>query len=310
MHWRIKGLVQKILGGMPGGEALHFQLQTRLGGLRNFDRELDIKVDDWSIMARHLRDAGLLFDGCRLVEIGTGWYPTFPFACHLAGAACVETFDLNPHLKPELVTRCIESLERHLLVIATTSDSSLESVERRWRALRAGWQANHDLQRASNGGIRYHAPADAAATGLDTGNYDAVFSNSVLEHVLPSVIAPLYREALRILRPGGLMFHSVNCGDHYAYVDRDIHQLHYLRYSDAQWKFWDNDFLYQNRLRADHFVDVACDSGFDIVLDTSNVRKERLAQLRAMRLAPEFSGMDAGRLSITSVDFIGRKQGL
>ena len=30
-------------------------------------------------------------------------------------------------------------------------------------------------------------------------------------------------------------------------------------------------------------------------------------QLRTMRLAPEFAGMDAGRLSITSIDFIGRK---
>jgi len=307
MHWRIKGLAQKILGGLPGGEALHFQLQTHLGGLTNFDREFDVKIDDWLIMASHLRDTGLSFDGCRMVEVGSGWYPTFPFACYLVGASCVETFDLNLHLTPDLVTRCIDAFERHLPVIANVGGESLAEVQERWRTLRTGWRESHDLQRASGGGIRYHAPADATTTGLDADSYDVFFSNSVLEHVLPSVIAPLYLEAYRILRPGSLMFHSVNCGDHYAYMDGNINQLNYLRYSDAQWKFWDNAFLYQNRLRADHFVDVARECGFDIVLDTSNVREERLAQLRTMRLAPEFAGMDAGRLSITSIDFIGRK---
>ena len=227
----------------------------------------------------------------------------------LAGAARVETFDLNPHLRPELVALCIDALEKHLPGIAAVTGSDLPTVRDRWRALREGWHASGDLQHATNGVIRYRAPADATATGLDAASFDAMFSNSVLEHVLPSVIAPLYREALRILRPGGLMFHSVNCGDHYAYVDRGIHQLHYLRYSDARWRFWDNAFLYQNRLRADHFVEVARDGGFEVVLDTSNVREERLAQLRAMPLAPQFAKMDPERLCITSVDFIGRRPG-
>src|SRR3546814_12756650 len=85
---------------------------------------------------------------------------------------------------------------------------------------------------ASGGVIDYHAPADAASTALGDGEVDVVFSNSVLEHVPEAAIDPMYREAMRILAPGGIMFHSVNCGDHYAYVDRSIHQLHYLKYSD------------------------------------------------------------------------------
>src|SRR3546814_2278132 len=73
---------------------------------------------------------------------------------------------------------------------------------------------------ASGGVIDYHAPADAASTALGDGEVDVVFSNSVLEHVPEAAIDTMYREAMRILAPGGIMFHSVNCGDHYAYVDR------------------------------------------------------------------------------------------
>src|SRR3546814_14080227 len=66
------------------------------------------------------------------------------------------------------------------------------------------------------------------------------WSSDVCSSDLEAAIDTMYREAMRILAPGGIMFHSVNCGDHYAYVDRSIHQLHYLKYSDRQWRFWED----------------------------------------------------------------------
>ena len=306
MHWRIKGVVQKALGFVPGGAMLHYGLQCRFGGLRDFEGEFASKIDDWSIMAGHLRDAGQSFAGARLVEIGTGWYPTFPLACYLAGARAVETFDLNRHLRPELTERCVALLADHLERIAGASGTDIEEVRRRHASLRAHANPAHDLPAATSGVVRYHAPADATRTGLATGGVDLVFSNSVLEHVPPSVITALYAESRRILAPGGLMFHSVNCGDHYAYVDRRLHQLHYLRYSSRAWAFWNNAFLYQNRLRAHRFVEEASAAGFEIVLDTATARDENLARLRAMQVAAEFADVPPERLCITSVDFIGR----
>jgi len=67
MDWRVKGIIQKVLGALPGGHALHFHLQRRFGGLRDFDGELASKVDDWEIMVGHLRDAGI---ARRAVELG------------------------------------------------------------------------------------------------------------------------------------------------------------------------------------------------------------------------------------------------
>lgn len=310
MHWRLKGAVQKTLGVLPGGEAMHYQLQRHLGGLRNFRREFDSKVEDWSIMARHLRDAGLSLEGARCFELGTGWYPTFPFACLLAGAARVETFDLNPHLKPDLVRACVVGLDGHVDAIADAAGVDREHVAARYARLRTGMDQAaeaRNLGALTDGALRYHAPVDATRSGLPDASVDVVFSNSVLEHVPPEVIAPLYHEAMRVLRPGGLMFHSVNTGDHYAYVDRNVHQLNYLQYGDRAWAFWNNAFLYQNRLRVDAFLDAARGTGFELVLDTSHTRPERLAQLQSMRVHPQFAGVAPERLCITTVDFVGRK---
>lgn len=309
MHWRIKGTVQKVLGVMPGGTALHYRLQRRFGGLSDFDRELSMKVDDWRIMIGHLRQAGVRIEGSRLFEIGTGWYPTFPLACYLAGARRITTYDLNRHLQPGLLRACIAGLERSLESIAQTSGADEADVRARYARLQAAIAEGKDLEAATAGVVHYRAPADATRTALGEGEVDVVFSNSVLEHVPPEVIEAMYRESQRILAPGGLMFHSVNCGDHYAYVDRDIHQLNYLRYSDRQWKRWNNAFLYQNRMRAHEFVDGAAAMGYDILLDTSTARPQRLRELAAMPVHPQFASIPPEKLCITTVDFIARKPG-
>lgn len=306
MHWRIKGLIQKLLGIHPAGAGLHYQLQRRFGGLTDFSRELATKVDDWTIMVGHLRTAGIATDGARMVEIGTGWYPTFPLACYLAGAARVTTFDLTRHLQPQLLHRCVRELEVFAGVIAEASGTDVAVVLDRHARMREALDAGADLGQATGGVILYRAPADATRSGLADGEVDVVFSNSVLEHVPPAVIAAMYRESRRILAPTGLMFHSVNCGDHYAYVDRNVSQLNYLQYSDRAWRFWNNAFLYQNRMRAHEFVELAIGAGFDILLDTSTPRPQRLKELAAIRVHPRFAHVPDEQLCITSIDFIAR----
>lgn len=309
MHWRIKGGLQKALGVVPGGEHLHYLLQRRFGGLRRIEREIGIKIDDWRIMVERLRERGFAIEDRVLFEIGTGWYPTFPFACYLAGARRVTTVDLTRHLKPELTIACARQLASSIALIAGVCGVDEARVRERHERLVAALDNAVDLAAASAGVIVYAAPADATRTSLDNDSIDCIFSNSVLEHVTPDAIDGMFAEAMRILRPGGAMFHSVNCGDHYAYVDRSIHQLHYLRYSDRQWRRWDNAFLYQNRLRAHEFVERAERKGFEIVLDTSRPTERQMRQLAEMPVHAQFAAIPPERLCITSIDFIARKPG-
>jgi len=309
MDWRLKGAIQKILGYVPAGDRIHYWLQRNGGGLTDFARECDVKMDDWRLMIGHLRTAGIPVAGTRFLEMGTGWYPTFPFALYLGGAASVETLDLNRHLKPDRVRALVARLAEHVPRIARETDRPEDDVAAARRALAAAIEQGASVEEATGGVVRYHAPADASATGLPDATIDVVFSNSVLEHVPAGVIAACFTEARRILRPGGIVFHSVNCGDHYAYADPRIHQLHYLQFSDRTWQRWNNHFLYQNRLRAVDFVRMAEDAGFTIEIDTSRPSPERLRQLDALTVDPSFARYTREELAVTSIDMVGRNPG-
>src|SRR5262245_16495014 len=243
MDWRIKGMIQKVLGYVPEGDRIHYWLQRKGGGLADFGRECDIKVDDWGLMIGHLRSVGIPVAGTRFLEMGTGWYPTFPFALFLGGAASVDTLDLNVHLKPDRVVALVDRLERHVDRIAEASGRAAAEVASEQRELARAIKRGAPVDEATGGVVHYRAPADASDTGMTRGSIDVVFSNSVLEHVPGDVIAACFAEARRVLRAGGVVFHSVNCGDHYAYADRSINQLHYLQFSDDEWEKWNNRFL-------------------------------------------------------------------
>jgi SAM-dependent methyltransferase len=306
MHWRVKGGIQKALGHVPFGERLHYELQKRAGGLRHFDRELTAKVEDWRLMVGHLRSVGLPVAGTRFLEMGTGWYPTFPFCLFLGGARSVITVDLNRYLKPELTLRMTDALAGSLRVLAEATGRAEREIADAHRALAAAIRRGASLEEATGGVVTYNAPSDASDTGLPAASLDVVFSNSVLEHVPGPVIERCFTEARRILRSGGVVFHSVNCGDHYAYADRNIHQLNYLQYSDAEWQVWNNEFLYQNRLRAVDFVEMARAAGLAIEIDTSRPHPMRLKQLDTIKVHPQFARYSREQLAITSIDFVGR----
>ena len=86
--WRLKGLSQKFLSLVPGGGAVNDRLQIKLGGLKNFAGNIADKVQDWELMVEYLHKAGRGVEGQWLVEIGTGWYPTPPYAMFWREHAC------------------------------------------------------------------------------------------------------------------------------------------------------------------------------------------------------------------------------
>ncbi len=305
MNWRIKGLTQKALSIIPGGVRMNDLLQRRLGGLRDFRRHVASKVvDDWVVLASYMKELGVGVDGLRYVEIGTGWFPVLPVCYALAGAREVATFDLTRHLDARLSLKMVTMLDALLPAIAEAGGRPLPEVEAAYADLREAATLEELLQRAR---IDYRAPADAADSGLADGSVDVIFSNSVLEHVPGPDIARMMEESRRILRKGGLAIHCANCGDHYAYFDRMITPINYLRYSDREWAFWNNRLLYQNRLRPVDFVLLVQEAGLEIVLQKTRPRAELLALLPQMNIASEFIPYPAEELCCTSIGFVARK---
>ena len=303
MNWRAKGIIQKLLSHLPAGIAVNDFLQVSIGDLRNFDGTIDKKVTgDWAGLVTYLHQVGASIQGKVLCEIGTGWYPSLPVAFHLAGAERIHTFDLTRHMGWERTERMLRRIERHLPIIADHGRCPAGDVEQRYLALRQSKDLDDFLTRAR---IDYHAPANAARTGLRDGSVDIVFSNSVLEHVPRAAIAEMMRESGRILSRGGLSVHCVACNDHYAHFDRTISFVNFLRFAERDWAFWNNSLHFQNRLRASDFLQLARDNGLDIRLEARAVRPGCREALKTMKVAPEFRHYDEEDLVTTTIDFIG-----
>lgn len=305
MHWKFKGLLQALLARLPGGMALNDLLQQWAGGRRDARQHISDKFEgDWLVLMGMLGELGFAVRGRDLLEIGTGWAPALPLCFALAGARRVHCFDLHRHLVDKQVRATLAHLEPHLAALAAAAGEPEAVVRQRYARLMAAGNTAQLLQCA---GIVYHAPADATATGLPDASVALVFSNSVLEHVHSAVLGPLMREAARLLAPDGLVVHSVNCGDHYAYFDRRITPINYLRFSARQWRLWNNTLLFQNRLRPPDFTRAATHAGLTIASQMQTVRTELMPLLTQWPVAAEFSAYTAQDLCTTSVTFAARR---
>lgn len=304
MHWKIKGYTQKALSVVPFGKRINDSLQRTVGGLRDFEHNVEFKVADWSYLADHMTELDVSPAGLRYLEIGTGWFPTLPLCWSLAGASSVVTYDLTRHLNRKLTFKLLASLESRLPIIARAGKRDLDAVKTDYEKLKATQSVPELFERAR---VEYRAPADATKSGLPDESVDVVFSNSVLEHVPRGVILEMMRESARVLRRGGLSVHSVNCGDHYAYFDKSITFINYLTFSERDWQFWNNKLLFQNRMRPVDFLKLAESAGLTIALAKFKPRQALLDALPSLKIAPEFQHYPREQLCSTSIDFVARK---
>ncbi len=304
MHWKVKGVVQGILSHLPFGSAVNDQLQLMLGERRHLKQHVHAKVvQDWCVHVGNLRAEGARISGKELLELGTGWLPVLPVCFALAGASRCHSFDLDRKLDLRRVTALLPLLEPLLPQIAEASGELLAEVQDRFDYLRAARDADDMLRRAN---LVYHAPADARRTGLADRSIDIYFSNSVLEHVDAAALAGLMREAARVVRLDGMVSHSINCGDHYAYFDGRISKLNYLKFSSAEWRRWNNGILYQNRLRPVDFIASAEQAGLTIIAHHWHPNETLLASLPESAIAAEFRRYSRDDLAATSVDILAR----
>lgn len=298
MNWKLKGTIQNALSRIPGGMSCNYLLQRTAGSLRNDAMLHRTFRDDVTVLFERIARLGVVPSSTRVFEIGTGWMPILPLSLHLAGFRDIYTVDLYRHLREPLIRRTLLALGEHLSHPCFQAFANRDVIDARYQRL---LNAPHILEAAS---ICYLAPCDASQTGLKPGSLDLIISNNVFEHVPEPALHALFREAKRVLRPNGHVLHCVNCGDHYAYSDPAITQLNYLQFSDDDWKRWNNDLHFQNRLRARDFVEMADRAGLAIFSAETFVNPAWLKQVEQMELAPRFRRYKPEELAATSLTLI------
>lgn len=294
MDWRIKLGMQFVLARTPGGTQVNHVLQHLNGS--HSARRARSRFRDLAANFAHIRAAGLDLEGMRAVEIGTGWNAINTLLFYALGAGEVHTYDLRRHIRSKLVRRAVVELHGAADLVAEVSGVEKEAVRGRLARL-LELQTAEDIFAAA--GIHYHAPADAAQTGLPDASVDLVYSYWVYEHITPETVGQLNREARRILRPHGLAYHGIGLHDHFTGVDRNITAVNFLQYSDRWWDvFVQHDLGYHNRLRERDFLGMFERDGFDVAFREPVVDARSLAALEVLPVHPKFHGYTKEELAV------------
>lgn len=309
MHWKIKATIQRMVAWLPESASygLYYRLQRAAGGLRRVDPtpRLSAGVDAW----RRLVAAGADPVGKTFFEVGTGRVVSVPLAYWLMGAGRIVTVDLNPYLKAELVRDSVEYIAANRAAVAELFGELLVA-ERFERLLGFASASRFDLDAfLETVEIEYHAPSDAAATGLPAGSIDFHTSISVMEHIPPEVLAAILAEGRRLLRPDGFSIHCIDYSDHFAHRDPSITPVNFLRFSQAEWDRWaGNRYMYMNRLRHRDYQTLFHGAAFEIEAEETVTNDRSLAALRSGEVQPHanYDGIAAEELAITSAWIVGR----
>lgn len=299
MRWTTKARVQRAFAIVPRGDIGYRLLQRHLGTL---SADPFKRLQQHAAMLRGMQRLGVDVRGARCVEVGTGHLPIAPVAFWLAGAAEVVTVDLHRRLDVALTGELLRRLAAQADRVVQHYDGLVDADQLRARLAVLRRRGGQPLELLEEIGVRYAAPADAAALPHSDGSVDIHFSMTVLEHIQPPVLGEVLREARRVLTPGGVAMHFVDPSDHFAHQDKSITRINFLRFSEQEWhRRAGNQFSFANRMRGSQLVKAFEDAGLCLERVETTVDERSLAALRdGFPLADEFRGFDMEDLCTTT----------
>lgn len=281
MNWKLKALIQNGVALLPSklSYSVYYLIQRRLGGLAAAD-PTDTLCGGVRLLER-INKQGRTAHGKSFLEIGTGRRLNLPISLWLCGAEKIFTIDVNPYLTAELVWEDLEYIRKNeSRIVALFGDHSRHPLFiRRFKEL-LSWTSN-DL----NGFLTlintaYVVQKDSDELSLPSRIIDFHVSRSVLEHIPPTVMAGILKESKRLLRPDGLLVHSINLTDHFSHSDNSISSVNFLKFSERVWGLIaGNRFMYQNRLRIDDFLGLFSAAGLKVLLHETEIDRKALMAL-------------------------------
>ncbi|MGH2713340.1 MAG: class I SAM-dependent methyltransferase [Thermoleophilaceae bacterium] len=282
MRWIAKAAVQRGLGALPRADRLNYWFQTRVTkGLPrdedNFRLHVDKTLEHFAAFRRH----GARAPGeAHFYEFGAGWDLITPIVLSVLGVGRQTIVDIRANLRPELVNGTVARLGRYRELLEGAAGGSPA-----WPKAGAVETAA-DLERF---GIRYLAPCDARATGLEAASVDCISSTFTLEHIPARDIAAILDESRRLLRPGAVISSAIDMNDHYSFFDPSISSYNFLKFGDGVWRIVNSPIHFQNRLRLPDYEGMFSAAGFDILeRKVEAVRAEDRAAIERLALAPRF----------------------
>ncbi len=287
-HWLLKAGGQGVVSVLPGGRTLNRWLQAGVTRSTRFQpAEFERKLASAEKHLGHARKHGRAAGGLSCLELGTGWYPVVPVALWLGGASSVETWDIDGHVSAERIRTVFAAfVERWrsnrladlLPSLKPERLAALTAILESGPTGRASELLKAAGVRAFVGDVRLRAPS--------APRLDLIVSDETLEHVAPGLIDALFRKFREVAAPGAVMSHFINLQDHYASFDNALSPYHFLRYSPAGWRLFNNRLQYQNRLRQSEYEALHAGANWRVISAVGD--RGTAADLAALKIHADF----------------------
>jgi hypothetical protein len=290
--WILKAAVQGTLCRLPQSQRWNQWFQHHFtGSLELTERYF---LDKWrqcelhlSTMASHGHHTSVI------MELGTGWFQITPVGFALRGAKHVYSVDRQSLVDHKRIADTLIMYNKLIAAgsvggVSAAMIEKLRSVISRLPLLTAA-QALAELN------IEIMV-TDARSIQLPTGSIDMFASNNTLEHIPGDIILDIFREFARLASPTALMSHYIDLSDHYSHFDKRLGPLHFLRFSESQWKWLNNDLHYQNRLRVNDFRDIHRRAQWSVLTEKNEAESDDA--VRAQPLAPQYRQADPKELAV------------
>ena len=286
-RWIVKALVQRMIGFMPNPEYWSDLVQRKIAG--SVDLTYPFFLSRLDVARRNLDAFARQNSPAEVLELGTGWFPIVPIALRLSGASHVRTCDIVEHVSPERLSATLQAFSR----AADDGEwrrrfpSINEPLLQQIRSFDATRQTSVESLRSL--GVDYRV-GDFPGASLPPASIDLIVSHAVLEYIAAAPFRELLDAFRRVLKSDGAMSHWIDFSDEYAYFDKSISPLNFLKYSDWAWRIINNPIIPLSRLRIDDVRRLFSDAGFSIhAEDCVKLDSEKMGKLP---LAREFANRD------------------
>lgn len=265
--WLLKAAVQNIIGRMPNCHLWNsiFQKHVTKAYYPKLDTFKEKLIESRFHLDLYFKHSSLPKQEFAVFELGTGPWPFIPICLYLCGASEIWSYDLHPLLSKDMMKKtlsfyCENAEDRITEILGPVRKERLSELQSLWKFVDE--EEPDKLLRRIN---FYYITGDARTSNLPNGSIDFIFSTLVLEHIEPEVLIGLFDEFRRIASQDAVMCHYIGLADQYASVDKSITPFNHMKYTDFQWRLFNNPIVPQSRLRIADYRHLFNQSGWNIV---------------------------------------------
>lgn len=210
-------------------------------------------VDVWRANAVDL-------DGARVWIHEGGWTPFPFFANHLVTGSAGYVTNHEGRMLDRYLARAVNGA----VSCDLPADLPLDRRRRDVEPLR--WATSVGEAITSIGGV-LHEGVSVEAIPLADNSVDLCHTGGTLEHYIPGTLRSFLAEAMRIVRPGGVMSHVFDHRDHLHHADTEWPYLRHYEMSDLAYRvLCGSSLLYHNRLLPGQVAATFEQAGFERVV--------------------------------------------